>query len=114
MSRVVAVVAVGSADSPRPVPSPALAAPVSSYGDHSSHHKGESNLEIVVLESGDRFGGKILSGEFRDVRSTSVADNFYPNRVSQLCDQLAIATISCSGDSSARWCAGALRPLPTG
>jgi len=86
--------------------------------DHSSRHKGESNLEIVVLESGDRFGGKILSGEFRGRSLDFGPDNFLTRNPSltELCDQLAIGDdlVAPATSSASVVARGALRPLPTG
>ena len=118
MSRVVAVVG-GGISGLAAARALAGARPASlELRDHSSHHKGESNLEIVVLESGDRFGGKILSGEFRGRSLDFGPDNFLTRNPSltELCDQLAIGDdlVAPATSSASVVARGALRPLPTG
>ena len=118
MSRVVAVVG-GGISGLAAARALAGARPASlELRDHSSHHKGESNLEIVVLESGDRFGGKILSGEFRGRSLDFGPDNFLTRNQSltELCDQLAIGDdlVAPATSSASVVARGALRPLPTG
>ena len=54
---------------------------------------GRKNLEIVVLEADDRFGGKILSGLFRGRPIDFGPDNFLTRnpRLAELCDILALS-----------------------
>ena len=86
--------------------------------DSSGRAGDEADIETVVLESDERFGGKILSGEFRGRSLDFGPDNFLTRNTSaaELCDQLGLgddllapATSSASVVSRGRLC-----PLPAG
>jgi len=86
--------------------------------DGSDHPDGASGVEGVLLESDDRFGGKILSGEFRGRAVDFGPDNFLTRNTSaaELCGQLGIdddlvAPVTSSASVVSR---GRLRPLPAG
>ncbi len=77
-----------------------------------------SDLEVVLLESDIRFGGKVLSGDFRGRRLDFGPDNFLTRNPSaaELCAQLGIdddllAPVTSSASVVAR---GRLHPLPSG
>ena len=77
------------------------------------------DVEVVVLESEDRFGGKILSGEFRGRRVDFGPDNFLTRNPSaaELCDELGIGDDLLRSRRRARhqWLPGAgSTPMPAG
>jgi oxygen-dependent protoporphyrinogen oxidase len=86
--------------------------------DGSRLPTGAGNLEVVLLESDERFGGKILSGEFRGRTIDFGPDNFLTRNASaaELCAQLGIAEdLMAPATSSASVVArGRLHPLPAG
>src|ERR1035438_10086199 len=92
MSRVVAVVGGGvtglSAARVRAGAPPASL----ELRDGPAHQEGGPDFEVVLLESDDRFGGKILSREFRGRPVDFGPDNFLTRNPSanELCDQLGI------------------------
>jgi oxygen-dependent protoporphyrinogen oxidase len=77
-----------------------------------------SEVEVVVFESDDRFGGKILSGEFRGRRIDFGPDNFLTRNPSaaDLCSLLGIGDdLLAPATSSASVVArGRLHPMPAG
>ena len=79
---------------------------------------GAPGTEVVVLESDDRFGGKVLSGDFRGRRIDLGPDNFLTRNQSavELCDELGIGDrLEAPATSSASVVSrGRLHPMPTG
>lgn len=75
-------------------------------------------VEVVVLEADDRFGGKVLSGEFRGCRVDFGPDNFLTRNdsVVELCDQLGIGRdlVAPATSSASVVARGRLRPMPAG
>jgi oxygen-dependent protoporphyrinogen oxidase len=124
MRRVVAVVGGGISGlaaarvlaGARPV-SPELQAP-SSHQDGSGPQDGGSDIEIVLLESDDRFGGKVTSGEFRGRSVDLGPDNFLTRNTSaaELCAELGIGDdlVAPATSSASVLTRGRLRPLPAG
>ncbi len=118
MSRVVAVVGGGISGlaAARVL---AGARPVSlELQDGSSRQDRGPDIETVLLESDDRFGGKILSGKFRGRSVDFGPDNFLTRNTSaaELCDQLGIGDdlVAPATSSASVVSRGRLRPLPTG
>jgi len=79
---------------------------------------GGPDIEVVVLESDDRFGGKILSGEFRGRPVDFGPDNFLTRNPSaaELCCQLGIGDdlVAPATSSASVVARGRLQPLPSG
>ena len=79
---------------------------------------GGPDIEVVVLESDDRFGGKILSGEFRGRPVDFGPDNFLTRNPSaaELCCQLGIGDdlVAPATSSASVGARGRLQPLPSG
>ncbi|MGO9334630.1 MAG: protoporphyrinogen oxidase [Acidimicrobiales bacterium] len=79
---------------------------------------GGPDIEVVVLESDDRFGGKILSGEFRGRPVDFGPDNFLTRNPSaaELCFQLGIGDdlVAPATSSASVVTRGRLQPLPSG
>jgi len=79
---------------------------------------GAPGAEVIVLESEGRFGGKILSGEFRGCQIDLGPDNFLTRNPSaaELCRELGIGErLAAPATSSASVVArGRLRPMPAG
>ncbi|MGA3354099.1 MAG: protoporphyrinogen oxidase [Acidimicrobiales bacterium] len=75
-------------------------------------------VEVLVLESDDRFGGKVLSGEFRGRPIDFGPDNFLTRNPSaaEMCSQLGIGDdLMAPATSSASVVArGRLHPMPAG
>jgi len=76
------------------------------------------NVEVVVLEADDRFGGKILSGEFRGRTIDLGPDNFLTRNPSaaDLCVRLGIGEglVAPATSSASVVTKGRLRPMPAG
>lgn len=76
------------------------------------------DTEVILLESDDRFGGKILSGEFRGRQVDFGPDNFLTRNASaaDLCDELGLGDdlVAPATSSASVVARGRLRPLPAG
>jgi oxygen-dependent protoporphyrinogen oxidase len=114
MTRVVAVVGGGISGlgAARVL---AGAAPVSA----SLHERGKAaDLEVIVLESDARFGGKVLSGEFRGQPVDLGPDNFLTRNQSaaELCDVLEIGDdlVAPATSSACVVARGRVHPMPAG
>ncbi len=118
MSRVVAVVGGGISGlaAARVLAGARLASPELRTG--SGREDGRPDIEIVLLESDDRLGGKILSGEFRGRSVDFGPDNFLTRNqsVTELCDQLGIGDdlVAPATSSASVVARGRLHPLPAG
>ena len=118
MSRVVAVVGGGISGlaAARVLAGARLASPELRTG--SGRQDGRPDIEIVLLESDDRLGGKILSGEFRGRSVDFGPDNFLTRNqsVTELCDQLGIGDdlVAPATSSASVVARGRLHPLPAG
>ena len=79
---------------------------------------GTGDIEVVVLETDDRLGGKILSGQFRGRSIDFGPDNFLTRNPSaaDLCSQLGIGDdlVAPATSSASVVARGRLRPLPPG
>jgi len=77
-----------------------------------------ADLEVLVLESADRFGGKILSGEFRGRQIDFGPDNFLTRNQSaaDLCELLGIGSelVAPATSSASVVSRGRLHPMPSG
>jgi oxygen-dependent protoporphyrinogen oxidase len=118
MNRVVAVVGGGISGlaAARVL---AGASPVSRELRDGSDRKGVAHdTAVVLLESDDRFGGKILSGEFRGRAVDFGPDNFLTRNASaaELCSQLGLGDdlVAPATSSASVVARGRLRPLPAG
>jgi oxygen-dependent protoporphyrinogen oxidase len=84
----------------------------------SDHEDVKPDTEVILLESDDRFGGKILSGEFRGCSLDFGPDNFLTRNASAagLCNQLGIGEdlVAPATSSASVVARGRLRPLPAG
>ena len=118
MSRVVAV--VGGGVSGLAAARVLAGAPPASLElrDGPAHQEGGPDFEVVLLESDDRFGGKILSREFRGRPVDFGPDNFLTRNPSanELCDQLGIGDdlVAPATSSASVVARGRLHPLPPG
>lgn len=79
---------------------------------------GREAIEVVVLEAAERFGGKILSGEFRGRPIDLGPDNFLTRNPSaaELCAELGIGEdlVAPATSSASVVARGRLHPMPTG
>ena len=86
--------------------------------DGSDHEDARPDTGVVLLESDERFGGKILSGEFRGCSLDFGPDNFLTRNASaaELCNQLGIGDdlVAPATSSASVVARGRLRPLPAG
>lgn len=77
-----------------------------------------ADTEVVLFEAGTRWGGKILTGEFRGRRVDLGPDNFLTRnaRAAELCEELGIGGLLTppSTSSAAVLARGRLQPLPSG
>ncbi len=120
MGRVVAVVGGGISGlgAARVLAGGPLTAPGADLDGKRVRLRGDDTADVVLLESDDRFGGKVLSGEFRGRPIDFGPDNFLTrNRsIAELCSQLGIDDdLTSPATSSASVVArGRLHPLPAG
>jgi oxygen-dependent protoporphyrinogen oxidase len=117
MARVVAVVGGGISGlgAARVL---AGAVPASAELGERARRRTEDTVEVVVLEASDRFGGKVLSGNFRGRPVDLGPDNFLTRNQSaaELCDELGIGQdlVAPATSSASVVARGRLHPMPAG
>jgi len=77
-----------------------------------------AKVDVVLVEADDRFGGKILSGEFRGRQLDLGPDNFLTRnpRAAELCSELGIGDdlVAPATSSASIVARGKLHPMPAG
>ncbi len=74
--------------------------------------------EVVVLEAGERLGGKVRSDPFAGRQVDVAADAFLARRpeATELCDELGLSDqlVPVGASGASIWARGSLRPMPDG